>query len=87
MSDLDRIEQLSNCRGKGTSLVTLIMRAGSLPGDVTKKVLSELGAASNIKDRVNRNGVKSALRSVMSYTKSMKTFGDNGVAIFAGQYV
>lgn len=86
-SALDTLEFLTKCNGKRTSLVTLIMRAGSQPGDVSKKVTTELSAASNIKDRVNRLGVKTALRSILSYTKSMKSFGDHGVAIFAGQYV
>ena len=86
-TQVDTIDFLSKCHGKGTSLVTLIMRAGSQPGDVSKRVTTEMSAASNIKDRVNRLGVKTALRSVLAYTKGMKTFGDHGVAIFAGQCV
>lgn len=85
--ELQLMEFLLTCRGKGTSLVSLVMRAGSQPGDASRKITSELSAASNIKDRVNRLSVKSALRSVLSHIKSMKSFGDNGVAIFSGQCV
>jgi len=84
---MDTLKYLNACKGKGTNLVTLIMKAGSQPGDVTKKVVAELSAASNIKSRVNRQGVQKALRSIQSYSTSVRSFGDNGVAIFAGQYV
>jgi peptide subunit release factor 1 (eRF1) len=84
---MNTLEYIQGCKGKGTSLVTLIMKSGSQPGDVGKRVTTELSAASNIKSRVNRQGVQKALRSIMSYATSVRSFGDNGVAIFAGQYV
>lgn len=84
---MNTLQYLRGCKGKGTSLVTLIMKAGSQPADVTKRVTAELSAANNIKSRVNRQGVQKALRSIQAYSTSVKSFGDNGVAIFAGQYV
>lgn len=83
---METLRYLQGCKGEGTSLVTLIMKSGQ-PGDVTKKITAELSAASNIRSRVNRQGVLKALRSIMSYATSVRSFGDNGVAIFAGQYV
>lgn len=61
---MDTLKYLNGCKGKGTNLVTLIMKAGSQSADVTKKVVAELSAASNIKSRVNRQGVQKALRSI-----------------------
>jgi peptide chain release factor subunit 1 len=84
---MSTIEYLHQCKGSGTSLVTLTMKSGSLPSDITKRIVSEMSAASNIKSRVNRNSVTAALRSINQYAKSQKTLPANGVAIFAGQYL
>ena len=87
---MDTLKYLHLCKGKGTSLVTLIMKAGSQPCDATKKITTETSAASNIRSRVNRQGVLRALRSIgaaVGGPNGVKSCGDNGVAIFAGQYV
>lgn len=81
------LEQLEQCKGQGTSMVTLILKAGSLPSDITARMTSEYSAAGNIKSRVNRNSVREALRSISHFSKSQKHLNDNGVAIFAGRYV
>lgn len=65
-------------------MVTLIMKAGSQPCDITRKMTAEMAAARNIRSRTNRNSVLSALRSVGSYAKSQGKLPSNGVAIFAG---
>lgn len=86
---METLRELSECKEKGTNLVTLIMRAGSTPGDVSRKLVPELSASSNIKSRVTRQKVQRALRSILAQTKSSKpdAYGDYGVAIFSGQYV
>lgn len=84
MTDLSFLE---SCRGQGTSLVTLILSAGSQPSDITRRITAEMSAASNIKSRVNRLSVQSALRSIMAYAKTQRKLSDTGVAIFSGQYV
>lgn len=84
---MEDLQFLEKCKGQGTSLVSLIRKAGTQPGDVSRYVTEELSAASNIKSRTNRQGVQRALRSVQAYVKGMRNFSGNGVAIFAGQYV
>ncbi len=87
MSDFSKLEYLSQCCGSGTSLVTLIARAGTKAADLSQLITKEIGAATNIKDRKNRNGVLDALRSIHQYTKSLSSLPETGVAIFAGCYI
>ena len=84
---LDLLEQLKTYRGLGTSMVSVIARAGTLPGDLSKRINNEISAASNIKDRRNRHSVLEALKSINQYTKQHVQLPVNGVAIFSGRYV
>lgn len=86
---MDTLQMLQTCKGKGTSLVTLTVKAGSTPADVSSRMTSELSASSNIKSRVTRQRVQRALRSISAYCKTAKSsaFSPNGAAIFAGQCV
>lgn len=80
----NELRYLESCKGVGTSMVTLIMKAGSQPCDITRKMVAETSAARNIRSRANRNSVLSALRSIGSYAKSQGKLPSHGVAIFAG---
>lgn len=47
-------------------------------------VRSEIGAASNIKDRCNRRNVIRVLTIISELLKSIKSVGDNGILLFVG---
>lgn len=46
-----------------------------------------MGTAKNIKDRVNRQSVKSALKSCLEKLKFYKKLPDVGLCILSGSYV
>lgn len=52
---------------------------------VAQKLTDELGAATNIKSRENRQSVQSALRSILVRLKLYKNVPENGLVIFAGE--
>lgn len=54
---------------------------------VAQKLTDELGAASNIKSRENRQSVQSALRSILARLKLYRNVPDNGLVIFSGDVV
>ena len=54
---------------------------------IGKKITDELGAATNIKSRENRQSVISALTSIQARLKLYKGLPKNGLAIFSGDSV
>lgn len=54
---------------------------------VAQKLNDELGAASNIKSRENRQSVQSALRSILARLKLYNSVPENGLVIFCGDVV
>lgn len=82
------IKQLESVRGEGTSLVTLYIKPGGDVSQARKKLIEELGTASNIKSRVNRLSVESAIVSVEKHLVSyIKSSLPNGLVIFSGENV
>jgi peptide chain release factor subunit 1 len=78
------IKSLSNARGNGTSMISLIVRPGDQLPNVTQLLNDEYGTASNIKSRVNRLSVLSAITSAQQRLKLYNRIPDNGLVIYCG---
>lgn len=95
MSDADKnieiwkvkklIKNLEEARGNGTSMITLIMPPRSQVSLTNKMLTDELGTASNIKSRVNRLSVLSAITSTQQRLKQYNKVPPNGLVIYCGE--
>lgn len=75
---------LNNAKGNGTSMITLIIPAGSQISMPTKMLVDEYGTAQNIKSRVNKLSVLSAITSAQQRLKLYRFIPKNGLCIFCG---
>jgi len=78
------VERLEQAKGNGTSMITLLIPADTQLARVSKLLTTELGTASCIKSRANRNSVVTALKSIQNRVKLIKKLPPNGLAIFCG---
>lgn len=81
------IENLKKKRaydGHSTTLVTLIIPAGSSVNDIKDLVAQERSTAENIKSKKTRKHVKSALQSIHRRLKKYREFPENGLIIYCG---
>jgi peptide chain release factor subunit 1 len=79
------ITQLNNARGNGTSMISLILPPKSQIPLAAKMLADEYGTASNIKSRVNRLSVLSAITSTQQRLKLYNRCPDNGLVIYCGE--
>ena len=79
--------QMAQATGSGTSLISYYISGGYPIGKVNAFLTREEKTASNIKNRVNRQSVESALRSTASKVKLFKNIPDTGLVLFSGQWV
>lgn len=70
--------------GSNTSMISLLIPAGDQISQINSKLTVELGTASNIKSRVNRQSVETAIESAMQKLKLYNKVPPNGLAIFTG---
>uniref|UniRef100_A0A8C9GXQ5 Eukaryotic peptide chain release factor subunit 1 n=1 Tax=Piliocolobus tephrosceles TaxID=591936 RepID=A0A8C9GXQ5_9PRIM len=69
------IKKLENAKGNGTSMISLIIKNKDEVSRINKMLADELGTASNIKSRVNRLSVLSAITSTQqSNLKKNETY-------------
>eukprot|EP00892_Ulva_mutabilis_P010870 jgi/Ulvmu1/8155/UM040_0052.1 len=78
------IKGLQEARGNGTSMISLIMPPKDQIARVTKMLADEYGTASNIKSRVNRLSVLSAITSAQQRLKLYNKVPDNGLVVYTG---
>uniref|UniRef100_A0A6P6YJM0 Eukaryotic peptide chain release factor subunit 1 n=1 Tax=Dermatophagoides pteronyssinus TaxID=6956 RepID=A0A6P6YJM0_DERPT len=78
------IKALSAARGNGTSVITLIVKARDDISRIGRLLTEEAGTASNIKSRVNRLSVLSAIASAAQKVKTYSRTPPNGLLIFCG---
>ncbi|CAI9115721.1 OLC1v1016707C1 [Oldenlandia corymbosa var. corymbosa] len=78
------IKELDSARGNGTSMISLIIPPGYQISHASKKLAEEVGKASNIKSRVNRHSVQTALTSAQQRLKLYNRVPTNGLVIYAG---
>lgn len=70
-----------------TSMVSLIVPPTYNLQKLREKLNNELSTANNIKSRINRSSVKSALTKLYQYTKTIKQLPRNGIALYAEQSI
>ncbi|CAN8293873.1 unnamed protein product [Cochlearia groenlandica] len=81
------IKGLEAARGNGTSMISLIMPPRDQVSRVTKMLGDEYGTASNIKSRVNRQSVLSAITSAQQRLKLYNKVPTNGLVLYTGTIV
>lgn len=79
-----QLEVLRGKHGRGTELISLYIPHDKQISDVVAQLREEYGQASNIKSRLTRTNVQSALDSLMSRLKFISKIPENGVVIFCG---
>ena len=75
---------LSSVRGNGTSMISLIIPPGDQISRVNKMLSEEYSTAINIKSRVNRLSVMSAIISVQQKLKLYSKVPENGLILYGG---
>lgn len=78
------IKSLESMKGNGTSMITLIIPKGGQLSLVSQKLTDEFGTAVNIKSRVNRLSVLSAIKSAQEKIKLYNKTPKNGLVILCG---
>ncbi|KAI8917822.1 peptide chain release factor eRF1/aRF1 [Powellomyces hirtus] len=78
------IKGLEAARGNGTSMISLIIPPKDQISRVAKMLADEYGTASNIKSRVNRLSVLSAITSTQQRLKLYNTVPPNGLIVYCG---
>jgi len=78
------LKELRQKRGRGTELISLYIPPGRQISDVMRYLRKEYDQAGNIKDKLTRKNVQSALESIMQRLKLYRKTPPNGLAIFCG---
>ena len=78
------IKNLDAARGNGTSMISLIVPPKDMIARVNKMLGDEYGTASNIKSRVNRLSVLSAITSTQQRLKLYNKVPPNGLVLYCG---
>lgn len=78
------IKGLEAARGNGTSMISLICPPKDQIPRVQKMLADEYGTASNIKSRVNRLSVLSAITSTQNRLKLYNRVPPNGLVVYCG---
>ncbi|KXS21621.1 peptide chain release factor eRF/aRF subunit 1 [Gonapodya prolifera JEL478] len=81
------IKSLELARGNGTSMISLIIPPKDQISRVGKMLADEYGTASNIKSRVNRLSVLSAITSTQQRLKLYSKVPPNGLVVYCGTIV
>lgn len=78
------IHNLEVARGNGTSMISLVIRPRDEITRIGKKLVEEYGTASNIKSRVNRLSVLSAITSAQQRLKLYNRTPPSGLVVYCG---
>ncbi|SBT75668.1 peptide chain release factor subunit 1, putative [Plasmodium ovale] len=81
------IKKLENAKGNGTSMISLIIKNKDEVSRINKMLADELGTASNIKSRVNRLSVLSAITSTQQKLKLYSKTPPKGLVVFCGTVI
>jgi len=81
------IKKLESARGNGTSMISLIVPPKSQVSQISKMLSDEYGTASNIKSRVNRLSVLSAITSAQQKLKLYTKVPPNGLVLYTGTVI
>jgi len=78
------VKSLESARGNGTSMISLVIPPKDQISRVTKMLADEYGTASNIKSRVNRLSVLTAITSTQAKLKLYNKAPPNGLVLYCG---
>lgn len=78
------LDKLKSFKGSGTELISVYVAKDSQIADVSNKLKSEYGQASNIKSKSTRKNVMEALEKIIHHLKIFRQPPENGMAIFCG---
>eukprot|EP00919_Chromeraceae_sp_WS-2016_P010321 GHVR01024194.1.p1 GENE.GHVR01024194.1~~GHVR01024194.1.p1 ORF type:complete len:431 (-),score=69.75 GHVR01024194.1:383-1675(-) len=78
------IKSLQESRGNGTSMISLIIPPKDQISRINSMLANEYGTASNIKSRVNRLSVLSAITSTQQRLKLYNKTPPNGLLVYCG---
>ncbi|KAH0562990.1 Eukaryotic peptide chain release factor subunit 1, partial [Trichoglossum hirsutum] len=81
------IKRLEAARGNGTSMISLIIPPKDQVSRAAKMLAEEFGTASNIKSRVNRLSVLSAITSTQQRLKLYSKVPPNGLVVYCGEII
>ncbi|KAF8457986.1 eukaryotic peptide chain release factor subunit 1 [Terfezia claveryi] len=81
------VKRLEAARGNGTSMISLIIPPKDQISRVAKMLAEEYGTASNIKSRVNRQSVLSAITSTQQRLKLYPRVPPNGLVVYCGEVI
>lgn len=81
------IQSLQNARGNGTSMISLVIPPKGQISNIQKMLTDEYGTASNIKSRVNRLSVLSAITSTQQKLKLYNKLPENGLVLYCGDMI
>jgi peptide chain release factor subunit 1 len=81
------IKDLEAARGNGTSMISLVIPPGDQISRVSKMLNDEMGTATNIKSRVNRLSVLSAITSTIQRLKRWNKLPPNGLVVYCGEII
>merc|ERR1711990_1137444 len=81
------IKSLQEARGNGTSMISLILPPKDDVARANKMLGDEMGTASNIKSRVNRLSVLSAIKSTQERLKLYHRVPKNGLVVYCGTII
>ncbi|RPA87010.1 eukaryotic peptide chain release factor subunit 1 [Ascobolus immersus RN42] len=81
------IKRLELARGNGTSMISLIIPPKDQISRAAKMLAEEFGTASNIKSRVNRLSVLSAITSTQQRLKLYNKVPPNGLVVYCGEVI
>lgn len=81
------IKRLEQARGNGTSMISLIIPPKDQVSRAARMLAEEFGTASNIKSRVNRLSVLSAITSTQQRLKLYNKVPPNGLVVYCGEII
>ncbi|CDO93222.1 unnamed protein product [Kluyveromyces dobzhanskii CBS 2104] len=81
------VRSLEKARGNGTSMISLVIPPKGQISMTQKMLTDEYGTASNIKSRVNRLSVLSAITSTQQKLKLYTKIPPNGLVLYCGDMI
>jgi peptide chain release factor subunit 1 len=78
------IQSLNAMKGNGTSMISLIIPPKDQISRINKMLTDEMGTASNIKSRVNKQSVLSAITSTQQRLKMYTRTPERGLVVYCG---
>lgn len=78
------VKELKDKKGRGTELISLYIPPGRNVYDVIKYLRDEYDQAGNIKDKLTRKNVQSAIESIIQRLKLYRKIPEHGLVVFCG---